>query len=210
LLLGGTGCVTTRAFVPGEHVTGLSPGGDHYAAEYTVRDADHLIAEIKVWALGASRDGSGDAVTTVYLGFEVDNVGASPVRLDPKRLFLDDVRIDDGEQKLARIRPLGIEGDTLIPPGEERTIEVSFALPDDVWPSDVRGYRVAWQLTNGGSYSQKTPFLRAANLRRGDPYPYYGTSLGFYMYGAYPYGAWPSWRYRRYYPGWPYAPYYYR
>jgi hypothetical protein len=205
-LLGGAGCATSRAFRPAEHVTALSPRGDHYAAEYTVRDASHLIAEVKVWSRGASRDGSdGEAATIVHVGFEVGNLGEAPVRLEPKQLYLDDVVFDDGERD--RIRAFRINGDTLVPPGSEREIEVLFSLPEDVWPNDVLGYRVAWQLSNGGSYSQKTPFLRAVNRRDADPLYPYVPFYGYHsVYWPYPYGVWPSWRYGRYYPGWPHRP----
>lgn len=201
----GTGCVSSRAFVPGERVTALSPHGNHLAAEYAVSDASHAVAEVKVWSRGAVRDGDG---TTIRVGFQVDNMGAAAVRLEPDQLYLDDVELEEGE--LGRIRPSSTDGDTLVPPGEEREVEVTFALPDDVWPGDVLNYRVVWRLRNGGSYLQKTPFLRAPR-REYDPsfsYGYYGFYPG-YSYWPYGYRAWPSWRYRRYYPGpgWRYRPF---
>jgi hypothetical protein len=207
-LLAGTGCVSTRAFVPGERVTALSPRGNHFAAEYAVSDGSHPIAEVKVWSRGATRDGDG---TIIHVGFQVDNVGAAPVQLEPAQLYLDDVKLEEGE--LDRIRPSSTNGETTVPPGEEREVEVSFQLPDDVWPGDVLNYRVVWRLRNGGSYSQKTPFIRARGQDYADPsfsfsYGYYGFYPG-YSYWPYGYRAWPSWRYRRYYPGpgWRYRPF---
>jgi hypothetical protein len=214
VLLGAMGCVSSRAFVPGERVTALSPRGRHYAAEYVVSDSSHPIAEVKVWSGGATRDGDG---TVVHVGFQVDNVGSAAVRLEHDQLYLDDVKLEEGE--LDRIRPSSMKGETMVPPGEEREVQVSFTLPDDVWPGDLLNYRVVWRLRNGGSYAQKTPFIKARAQDYDDPS--FSFSFGFGYYGYYPYGyypgypywhyghrAWPSWRYRRYYPGpgWRYRP----
>lgn len=203
-LLAGTGCVSSRAFIPGEHVTALSPRGSYYAAEYAVREASHPIAEAKVWSRGIVRE---DGRTTVHVSFQVDNVSEEAVRLDVAQLFLDDVKLERGE--LDRIRPSSLNGEALVPPGQEREIDVEFTLPESIEPDDVINYRVVWGLRNGGVYSQKTPFLRAAR-RRHDPafslyYNYYGYYPG-YSYWPYTYRAWPSYRYRRYYPnpGWRY------
>ena len=35
-LMGFTGCVSSRAFLPTEHVTGYSPRGNYSASEYSI------------------------------------------------------------------------------------------------------------------------------------------------------------------------------
>ncbi len=203
VLTTGAGCASAQAFVPVEHVTGLSPDGDQYAAEYRLEGEHGYLGEAKVWSQGAYREEvDGNDETVVHIAFVLDNAAKTPIRLDPQRLSLEDVVLNDGA--IARIPALGIEGDPVVPPGQEREIQVSFLLPEDVWPSEVRRYRVAWVVTNGGSYAQKTPFLRAT-YRRDD---YWAPSLGIY-YGYYSPFYWrhyPGWRRGHYYPGWPYGP----
>jgi hypothetical protein len=98
-----------------------------------------------------------------------------------------------------RVSPEEVTGDPLVPPGESRQVDVSFALPSSVWPSDVPGYRVAWAVVGQRAHARKTPFLRAPEANRADDgYPYYyGPYYGYPFYPGF-YGA----RYYRY-PGWP-------
>ena len=207
---GGLACVSGRAFVPAEHVTALSPQGRQLAAEYTIREESRLVAEAKVWTKGATRNASeeDDGATVVYVGFEIQNHTNGPVRLDTKRLFLDDVKIGAGT--LTRVPLLRVSGATEIRPGEEGEALAAFRLPSEVWPSELLSYRVAWTLTNGGVYQQKTPFVAAVTRYADDWGPYYYNPYPTFYFGAYPSWYWPyryrtgpGWRYRRYYPYYP-------
>jgi hypothetical protein len=115
--------------------------------------------------------------------------------------------LNDGEIERIpphRVESDGVEGDPTVPPGQEREFQVSFMLPEDVRPTEVRRYHVAWAVTNGGSYAQKTPFLRAVYPRD----DYWGPSVGLY-YGYYSPFYWrhyPGWRRGYHYPPWPYGP----
>lgn len=200
VLLGGAGCVSSRAFVPGEHVTAFSPEGGHYAAEYTIMDSGHALAEVKVWSRGASRDGSGDS-TLIHVGFEVNNQSDSALRFDPNQLYLDEV----GARQPTPVKAARVDGDSRVQPGQNAELDVWFELPRDVWPSDVAGYRVGWTVTNGRRYSQQTPFFHAVNRRDLDPWYGYSAPYGvYYGYSSWPwpyrYRSWPPpRRYRRYY-----------
>lgn len=192
-----SGCVSSRAFVPAEHVTALSPRGDQLAAEYPIVEGGQSLGEVKVWSSGAVRNASSDDTrTTVRVGFELTNHGDAPLRFDRDRLYLEEMS-RDGDAPRGRVAPEHVAGDPLVPPGESRQVDVAFALPSSVWPSDVPGYRVVWAVVGQRSHARRTPFLRAVEPARFDAgYPYYGP----YGYPYYPgfYGA----RYYRY-PGWP-------
>ncbi len=200
VLLGSAGCVSSRAFVPGEHVTAFSPEGEHYAAEYEIADSGHSLAEVKVWSRGASRDGSGES-TLIHVGFEVNNQSDNALRFEPKQLYLDEV----GARQPTPVKAARVDGDSRVQPGQNAEIDVWFELPGDIWPSDVAGYRVDWTVTNGHRYSQQTPFFHAVNRRDPDPLygysaPYYGVYYGGYSAWPYRYRSWPPpRRYRRYY-----------
>ena len=204
LSFGAFGCVSGRAFVPAEHVTGLSPQGGQLAAEYTVRESSRLVAEVKVWSAGATRNSSDEdaGATLVQVGFEIHNHTEGLVRLDSKQLSLEEVKVND--TTLGRVALLRMSGPAEIRPGEERELLAVFRLPSDVWPGEVLGYRVAWTLTNGGVYRQKTPFVFARSRYDDDfgPYDHFYTSFYFGMYPSwywpYPYRPGPGWRYRRY------------
>jgi hypothetical protein len=195
-----TGCVSSRAFLPTEHVTGFSPRGDYSAAEYTLIEGGQTLADVKLWSTGATRDGSDDDPrTTVRVGFELSNHGDAPIRLDVERLYLEEMPKPGAEP--GRTAPAHVEGDTRVPPGQTRQVNVAFALPSSVWPRDVPGFRVAWSVVGERVHSRKTPFSRAVEVRGPDPwYPYYSPYPGWYCPGFYYgrprlYGPWP-YRYR--------------
>jgi hypothetical protein len=200
--LAGVGCASGRAFVPAEHVTALGPSRQ-LAAEYTVREDDRLVAEVKLWSHGATRNAGeeDDDATVVQVGFEIQNHTDGVVRLDTKELSLDDVKL--GDQVLPRVPLLRVSGSPEVPAGEDRELTAVFRLPGSVWPTEVLGYRVAWTLTNGGRYQQKTPFLAAAPRYYYNDWPYYYSPFYFEVYGGW---HWPY----RYRPIRRYRPYYYR
>ena len=198
-----SGCASSQAFMPAEHVTGLSPRGDQYAAEYRLEGEHGFLGEAKVWSQGAYQEEiDGNDATVVRIAFVVDNAVHAPLRLDIQRLSLEDVDLGDGT--IGRISPLRVEGDPVVPAGEEREVQAIFVLPEDVWPRSVRAYSVAWAVTNGSRYAQRTPFVRVIEPRD----DYFVPSFGIY-YGYYSplYGRRFSGRRGGYYdPFWPYAP----
>jgi hypothetical protein len=194
-LMSFAGCVSSRAFMPTEHVTGFSPRGDYYAAEYPIVERGQTVADVKLWSAGAIRDASdAEPRTTVRVAVELDNHGDAPLRLDPKQLYLEEIPKPGATP--GRTTPARIEGETLVQPGQTRKVDVAFDLPRSVWPSDVPGFRVAWSVVGERVHSRKTPFLRALEVGRTDPWsPYYSPYYGWYypgLYSGYPfYGSWP-------------------
>lgn len=194
-----SGCVSSRAFMPTEHVTAFSPGGGEYAAEYAIEESGDSLGDVKVWSDGATRDGSDDEPhTNVRVGFELSNHAQAPLRFDSRRLFLEE--LPKKGERAGRVGPSRVTGDTLVPPGQSRQLEVVFILPRSVWPSDVPGYRVAWSVAGRRSHSRRTPFTRLVERRPVDAgYPYYGYYYpGFYGSWSFGYRGWPApWGARR-------------
>jgi len=211
----GGGCVNSRAFVPTEHVTGFSPSGEQYAAEYSLIEDGESIGEVKVWSDGASRDRAEDGTRTVVrVAFEITNQSSAPLRFDEQRLFLEETP-EEGKTP-GRERATRVDGGTLVPVGDSRQVTVTFALPSGVWPSDIPGYRVGWTVVARKSHSRKTPFSYVQATREADPWgPYYPAYPGYYypgFYGSVGMGyRWPPpWRGPRPYPPYYYAPPYWR
>ena len=88
LLAFSAGCVSSRAFVPGEHLTGFSPDGAQPAAEYALLEDGEALGDVKVWSSGAVRDGSR---TQVHVAFEITNQSRAPLRFDARQLFLEEL-----------------------------------------------------------------------------------------------------------------------
>jgi hypothetical protein len=188
-----SGCVSSRSFMPAEHVTAFSPGGTHYAAEYPIVEGGTTVGDVKVWSQGAERDASdAEPHTTIRVGFEVANHDGETLRFDLERLHLEEMPKEGSPP--GRVPAASVDGDPIVPSGQTRQIDVTFALPSSVWPSDVPGYRVAWSVAGTKVHSRKTPFLRSVDTRPLDPwYPSYGYYPGYYYPGFY--GSW-SFRYR--------------
>jgi hypothetical protein len=191
------GCISSRAFVPAEHVTAFSPDGDSYAAEYALVEDGRGLGDVKVWSDGASRDASDkEPQTVVRVSFEIDNHAATALRFDDRRLYVEELAKPG--TTAGRERAAHVEGELIVPAGERREIEVSFTLPSSVWPSDIPGYRVGWSVIGERRHSRTTPFLRAVEPGYADPwYPYYSPYYGYYpgFYGSWSLGyrVWPVW-----------------
>ena len=123
----GVGCVSSRAFVPSEHVTGFSPNGEQLAAEYALLEAGESLGDVKVWSDGAQRDGSR---TTVRVAFEITNQSREPLRFDERGLFLEELA-EEGKAA-GRERASGLTGDPVVPPGQSRQLAATFTLPSGV------------------------------------------------------------------------------
>jgi hypothetical protein len=205
------GCISSRAFVPGEHVTGFSPDGEQYAAEYALLEDGETLGDVKVWSEGAARDGSR---TAVQVAFEITNQSREPLRFDAEHLYLEEM--PEKGKSPGRERAAKLAGDTLVPAGESRQLAATFLLPSGVWPNDVPGYRVGWTVLASKSHSRKTPFVYLRGPNDLDPWgPAYGPYYGYYYPGFY--GSWsvrygwpPPWRRGPYYAPYPYYPYYRR
>ncbi len=192
LVLFALGCATPQAFVPLAEVRSAAPDGEHRAADYALSPHAH----VQVWSRGAfSDEGQGEKETVVHVGFVLDNQGPTPIRLDEKRLFLEDIGSTEGG--IEKLAPVQIDGNVTVAPSGKAQIEAYFALPSRIWPSDIVGYRVVWALEGG---EKKTELQHTAfQSTRFGPSVY----LAYYPY--YPYSPW-DW----YYPFRPYpfyAPY---
>jgi len=194
-LLMGVGCATPQAFVPVAEVTAPAPDGVHGAAEYQLDQPMHR-GHVQVWSQGAYRDDSeGPARTIVHVGFSVQNEGTTPLRLDERRLFLEDIGSTEGG--IQQLAPSRLEGNTPIVPASTGHVDAYFTLPRRIWPGDVFGYRVAWALE--GEEKARVQHTAFESTRYRPP-----------LYLAYSYPYYPYYPWGWYYPGRPYpfyAPY---
>jgi hypothetical protein len=187
LVLLGAGCATPQAFVPLAEVTRAAPDGLHGAADYRLEQPSRR-AHVQVWSRGAYRDDTeGKAVTIVHVGFSVENQGPTPIRLDEKRLFLQDIGSTEGG--IEQLAPVHLEGNLAVAPQATGTVDAYFSLPGHIWPSDVIGYRVAWAFEGGDSSRVEHTTFESTRARVYLAYyPYYG----YYPY--YPWGWYGPWR----------------
>jgi hypothetical protein len=220
-LLAGSGCASYQAFVPIADVTAPSPEAEHTAADYALGPAQQRWGNVQVWTHGAYREErEGAARTVVHIGFSVHNQGASPLRLDEKRLFLEDVALGSG--LVHRIAPSHVDGNEPIGASSTRQIDAYFDLPRRARPYDVAGYRVSWAFQGpNDTIAEHTDFRSTTYAWRRSyayypgaypwgwyyplrPYPYYFSySPYYYPFDAYPYPYWvgpPEFRGRVYGP----------
>lgn len=195
LALLAAGCATPQAFVPVADLTRVAPDGVHGAADYQLVDPSRR-AHVQVWSRGAYRDDrEGKAITLVHVGFSVENQGPTPIRLDEKRLFLDDVGSTEGGMR--RLAPVHLEGNLPVAPDTTGTVDAYFRLPRRVWPGDIFGYRVAWALEGGESSGLEHTVFESTRLRPDvylAYYPYYPWGW-YYPPRPYPFfhGRYPYW-----------------
>lgn len=184
------GCAGTQYFDAAERTTALSPRGD-IAAEYEVGDAAGQIADAKVWMRGAYKDRVGDReMTVIEVVFDVDNEGGAPV-------VLSDVRLRSaraGNVVFEGLRPFRIEGERVVPAGDEGRMSAFFAIPERFDPEDIDSVEVSWALRHAeGTYVQTTPFQQAPPDLYAYPGPYWSPfdyDPFFYRSGL-PYTAMP-------------------
>ena len=152
--------------MPTERLTAFSPQG-FLAAEYdltTTRGGD--LGQARVWSSGAERVRfRGQRRALVHVGIEIQNESDTSLVVDSDRMRLDSATVNG--TVFENIAPAQIDGDAVIPPGEEATIHVYFAMRPGVYPTDVRAFRFRWALREDGVvYKQRTPFMQ-------EPTPYY-------------------------------------
>ncbi|MEO8181674.1 MAG: hypothetical protein ABI895_22795 [Deltaproteobacteria bacterium] len=160
--------------------------------------ARFALATARLWSRGVSRQDS-DGLTLVRIGFQLVNLGETPIELDVKSLSLEEVVLDD--RTSYRIPPLRVDGSTRVAPSFRQEIEVSFSLPGQPDPGAVHSYRLAWSVRDGGTYTARTLFVAAHERPRSHPHTAH--SYGYYwVVYPWPYYGWPYFGY-----GWPYAAY---
>lgn len=191
-------CVGTQVFTPAANATAFSPDGASRAAEYPIEIDQHPIGDARLWSHGAYRaDVEGSTKTVVHVGFLLHNTGATPISLDDKRLFLEDVLTSDGT--LYQVPPVHVDGNTSVPASQSAQVDALFALPSGLWPGDVIAYHVSWTVKGTGVYTQRTPFVGPGYVRfHYFPYGYPYGPYGYYFYDGYPWAYW----------GAPYSPYF--
>jgi hypothetical protein len=100
-----------------------------------------------------------------------------------------------------------LRNDTTVPPGQTRDIDVTFALPNRIWPGDVFAYRVRWTVQAERPYAERTAFMRngfrtAQRFGRYHTYYYDPYWVPYGPYGYFSLGlGWYPWTYPRYYYG---------
>jgi hypothetical protein len=104
------GCSSGRYFAPRENQNGTGPQGSP-AAVYPLTDpGGEVLGELRLWSMGAQRHREGSAETTrLHLGFELENLGAEPLRLGPEDILVQAVRpAPDGDDPAAEepLRPV--------------------------------------------------------------------------------------------------------
>jgi hypothetical protein len=161
-------------FTPAERATAQTYEG-YTAAEYAIDGRRGELGDAKVFTRGAFRARvDGRERTLVHVGFLIENNARYPIRLRPERLRLDSATVD--EYVLQNVEPTRIEGPAVVRPGDEREINVYFALPPGVDPQNVDAFRVSWALAfNGDTYAQRTPFVELKEVYYHTPYydPFY-------------------------------------
>ncbi|MEM7199074.1 MAG: hypothetical protein AAF628_02345 [Planctomycetota bacterium] len=175
-----------RYFRPAERANAQSPEGSS-AAEYELGQDGAPWGEVRVWVDEVARR---DDVTTAHVGFELENVTDEPLRLDVRRLRIND--LDLGDRVLGSIETGYPEPVATASPHQVHVVRLPFVLPDNVEPADVRSFNVHWWLQGpqDWTYEQHTRFVVHRPFA---PRPY------FRPYGFGPYFPWRPyfypWRY---------------
>ncbi|MBI4510240.1 MAG: hypothetical protein HY698_11445 [Deltaproteobacteria bacterium] len=161
------GCAAAREeFRPTERATAEAPAG-YTAAIYDIVTERGQVGEAKVWSRGAYR--AKDGRTVVHVAFELQSAQEGPLVLDLRRTRLDALT-DGGRYTLAP--PSSVRGDAVVPPGEERRVDLYFTVPGGIHPQDLDALRLHWTaVSQGATYSQVTPFVEDDSAR----YAYYYT-----------------------------------
>jgi hypothetical protein len=198
-----SGCASTQVFTPAANATAFSPDGANRAAEYPIEIDQHPVGDARLWSHGAYRaDVDGSTKTVVHIALLLHNTGATPLTLDDKRLFLEDVLTSEGT--LYQVAPAHVDGTTSVPPAQSAEVDAVFALPSGLWPGDVIAYHVAWAVKANGVYTQRTPFVGPGYAHfHYFPYGYPDGPYGYYFYDGYPWAYWgpPYFSYRPYFGG---------
>lgn len=165
LLLLTAACSSTRQIR--EEVRPTQSGG-RTTASYALPAG----AEASVWSEGIYRK---DAATVIHVGIAVDNDGDEPIVVDALAARLE--KVDVGDDELTYLPATKLDGDVIVQPGEEREVELTFALPAGVDPQDVDGFEVRWVARAGGdTVTNVTGFHETSRLRY-DPMAHHGSGV---------------------------------
>jgi hypothetical protein len=187
------GCATTQEheiFVPLERAQGQTLEG-YTEALYDISGPGGRFGEVKVWSRGAYTSPEADK-PLIHVGFDVDNRSEEALELAPEQIRLESVQT--GEQVLRDIKALSPPSIATIAPDSTGRIELVFALPAHVRPSQVQAFRVAWAVESDGyAFKEFTPFARTAKAEIYVPVHAY-----FYPYHSHYYPHYdPFWHPRR-------------
>lgn len=171
-------CSSRRWFAPRENLNGSSPTG-FPAAVYPVASGDDVRGDVRIWSDGTAADTvQGAEITTLHVGFEIENTGATPLALDLDALRLE--RLQIGGETGSDLRPNRVIGDSQAPPGGRATVQFWFEPGSASGPRDVDAFDVRWRVrADPVAFDQVTPF---APWVRADPWeePWpHGSSFGF-------------------------------
>ncbi len=194
------GCRSTAAdqdrFRPVETAQGSETGPS--GAYYELRSDRGSLGDAKVGWRGF---GVGDDDTTaVRISMRLRNDSEVPLSLNRERTELE-MKVGQAPEWVVG-PPSDIQGESTVPPGEIRRLELIFDLPEGADLDEVRWFELNWSVASGGADEQvtqvsySTPFVQEGRRR------YRPRWSGYY--GTYPYYASPYWGY----PGY-YSPYYY-
>lgn len=174
-------CGTSRQFAPRENVNGTGPTG-WPAAVYPL--AAPAAGEVRLWSDGAvRREIDGEQVSRLLLGFELENTGTVPLRLDVEQLHVRELR--GAGQVLPELQPIQVQGSPAAEPGGVARVDLEFD-PGDVTPRAIDSFQVRWEVSAGEArYAQVTPFLPWFPEPVYWDHPYWGWGWGW--------GHWHCW-----------------
>lgn len=160
LLVCAAGCWQPRYFAPRENRNGYGPGGAPAAVYNVVRDGDPGVAgEVRLWSDGAvaSYTEQDEEVVDVHLGFEIENTGERPLRIDPAAIVVEELFVDGLLQE--RLVPTVVSGSGDAAPGTTSRLDLSFR-PPTTRPAAVDGFAVRFGVGDGTGevFEQVTPF----------------------------------------------------
>ncbi|MDO8348836.1 MAG: hypothetical protein Q7T30_01275 [Planctomycetota bacterium] len=178
-------CASHRNFAPRENCNGQGPGRQP-AAVYPVQ-ADGAAGEVRVWSAGSSRrDGAGPEGTEVHLGFEIENTGSQPLRLDLESLRCDELRA--GDEVLGPLPAARVEGNPEAAPGTTGRVDAWFLPGPGIAPRDVDSFaaRFVVRCADQAVCNQVTPFQPYSpdSHYRHDPWLWGGFGFGIGWWGS--------------------------
>lgn len=186
------GCYGPRWFAPREHRNGTGPDGQP-AALYTIAvGPGPQVAEVRVWSAGARARFTDDdrEIVELHVGFELENNGPEPLRLDVPALVCEDLSIDGLLQP--PLPPSRVQGDGRALPGSTARVDAWFEPAADA-PRDIDGFAVRFAVRAGDAevLLQGTPFAPWVREYRYDPYPGWWGPFGW----GFGFGYWHGHRY---------------
>lgn len=180
-------CSSNRMFAPRESRNGSGPTGMQ-AAVYALPSP--LAGEVRLWCDGARRTTTPDGVeqTELLLGFELENPGSGPLRLDPAHIAVHAVASGTDRSEASPLLPLPPVAEAA--PGTTASLGLAFVLANGLHPRDVEGFELHWRVEGAdpaASYAQVTPFQTwlpdpPSRYYWRDPWPWWGFGFGYSGY----------------------------